>query len=36
LAEGFERLGDDLVRAKEEYVRAKEVDDRLFAEDYIA
>lgn len=30
----FERLGDSLLEAQEEYVRAKELDEALFGEDY--
>jgi SNF2 family DNA or RNA helicase len=34
LERSFQELGDSLVQAQEEYVRAKELDEALFGEDY--
>ncbi len=34
LKAGFEKLGDDLVKAKNEYLKAKSFDDEIFSEDY--
>ena len=34
LEENFNKLGDDLVKAKEEYLQTRELDDTLFSEDY--
>jgi len=31
---GFEKLGEDLVRAKNEYLKAKSFDNEIFGEDY--
>ena len=31
---GFEKLGEDLVRAKNEYLKAKSFDNKIFGEDY--
>ena len=34
LKDGFERLGSDLVNAKNEYLKTKALDDEIFGEDY--
>ena len=34
LEQGFDQLGEKLIQAQDEYVRAKELDDALFGEDY--
>jgi len=34
LEKNFDRLGEDLVRAKEEYLKTRKLDDKLFSEDY--
>lgn len=34
LEQSFTELGDSLIEAQEEYVRAKELDEALFGEDY--
>ncbi|GFP35779.1 hypothetical protein HKBW3S43_01567, partial [Candidatus Hakubella thermalkaliphila] len=34
LREGFEQLGSDLVKAKQNYLNAKAADSEIFGEDY--
>ena len=34
LRQGFESLGDDMVKAKAEYLKSKVLDDEIFGEDY--
>ena len=34
LSHAFDRLGDSILDAQEEYVKAKELDEALFGEDY--
>lgn len=36
LREGFDRLGEDLKRAKERYLESKELDEKLFGEEFEA
>ncbi len=31
----FEKLGDDLLKAQEDYLQARELDDALFGEDFV-